>query len=204
MKILSPIPALLLAVMACSSCSVLKSAHYAGEMETVSEEDLARESIWMCNDAVYYVHRSGSNTFVAATLEWNEQENAYAVESFPLFLSTLGDHLFLNIKGEDGLYTIFRAAPAGCSDSAMALVLFSVDKDEMRKAIAAGTIKGHMDGNDVALDCSKAEQDEYIRNNIRTMFGMDPMLSAKLILEKDKKDKKAEKKEAAKPAVENK
>ena len=174
-----------------TSCSVLKSEYYAGEIETVSEEDLSDESIWMCNDAAYYVRRTGSNTFTAATLNWNEKENEYETESFALFLSKLDDNLFLNIEGEDGLYTIFRTALAGCSESSMSLVLFSVDKEAMKKAIDAGAIKGHMDGNDIALDCSKAEQDEYISNNIRTMFGMDPMLSARMLLQKKENRKKA-------------
>ena len=174
-----------------TSCSVLKSEYYAGEIETVSEEDLSDESIWMCNDAAYYVRRTGSNTFTAATLNWNEEENEYKAESFALFLSKLDDNLFLNIEGEDGLYTIFRTALAGCSESSMSLVLFSVDKEAMKKAIDAGSIEGHMDGNDVVLNCSKAEQDEYIRNNIRTMFGMDPMLSARMLLQKKENRKKA-------------
>lgn len=168
-----------------SSCSVLKSAYYAGKIEPVSEEVLAEESIWLCNNEAYYLRRDESNSFIAATLEWDTKGGTYVVKSFPVVWTSLDDHTFLNIK-EGALYTILRAAVLGNDTSSEGLALFTVDKNRMQQAIESGSVKARIDGHHVILEGSKQEQDEYIKNNLRSVFSMDPTTTARLLLEKKK------------------
>jgi hypothetical protein len=167
--------------IAISSCSGLKSKNYVGKIMVISEEDLSNESIWMYGGDAYYVRRSQSNTFIAATLEWNEKEKGYTKRSFPLFLSELGDHTFLNIEDND-LYTVFRATYSGENS----VVLFRVDRKKVERDIAAGIVCAHTNRHDVILDGSKTETDEYIQNNAYSMFSMDSASIAELISEKKK------------------
>jgi len=159
---------LLIAGLVCASCSVLKSPHYAGQQEAISEKDLAGETVWMQGDDVYFIKRVDSNTVVAATMDWNEQAGGFQIRSFPVIVSTLGDHMFLNVKDEE-YYSIFRVAG---TDDDETILLFTVDPDKMKQAIANGAIKAREEGGDIVMECTKEEQDAYIRDNINSMFEM--------------------------------
>ena len=73
----------------------------------------------------------------------------------------------------------------------MTLVLFPVDKDSMEQEIAEGKVKAHKDGKNIILDGTREEQNEYIQNNIRSVFSMNPIASARLIHEDEKEEKKS-------------
>jgi hypothetical protein len=154
----------------CTSCSTLKSPHFVGAKEPFGEKDLASETVWTQGDDVYFLKRLDSNTLVAATMEWDAKKNDFAVRSFPIIVTKLGDHLFLNVK-EDDLYSIFRVATA-CDDEP-SLLLFTIDPDKLRKDVAEGKIQAREEGDDIILECTKEEQDAYILENINTVFHMD-------------------------------
>lgn len=182
-------------VMLLTSCSELRSPHYVGEPVMMDEDDPPKESIWMQGESVYYVRRTGSNTLVAATLEWNKKNGDYTVKSFPMVLTELDDHIFLNVKKGDD-YTILRLACA-CDESFM---LFTVDSEMMKKAIADGTVKAHTDDDHIIMDGTKEEQDEFIAKNINTMFSMDcGSLARRLSKDDPDKKEKKQKKNARKP-----
>ncbi len=169
-------------VMGLSSCRGLKSKHYVGEKLVISEEDLGHESIWMYEDEAYYVRRSESNTFIVATLQWNEEKGDYIAKSGILVPSKLGAHEFLNIK-DNNLYTIFQAI----SDKKDSVVLLGVDRDKVVRDITDGIVCAHTNKyREIIMDGSKQEQDEYILNNIHTLFSMDYASFAKKLSEKKK------------------
>ena len=168
-----------------TSCSGLKSKYYVGEQLDISEDDLAQESVWEYGDNTYYVRRTGSNTYVMATLEWNEDKGDYTVNSYPVVPSKLGEHLFLNIKGLD-YYMIFRVALAGENE----LILFRADKEKLVQDIADGIVCAHTnEHNEVIMDGTKEEQGAYIQKNIDSMFSIDSPSIARLISEKKKQKK---------------
>jgi hypothetical protein len=162
---------LLIIGAACISCSTLKSPHYVGEQEPMSEKDLAEITVWENGDDVFFVKRVDSNILVAATLEWDSKINDFSVRSFPVIVSKLGDHMFLNVR-EDDLYSIFRVAGA-CDDDEPIFALFTIDPDKMKQDMADGKIKARKEKDDVIMECAKEEQDAYILENIDTMFHMD-------------------------------
>ena len=170
-----------------SSCSGLESKYYPGEKIVISEDDLSDESIWRYQDDVYYVMRTTSNTFTAATLKWDDKKGDYTTQSFLLVPSQLGKHAFLNIKGGGDRYTIFHATYDG-GDS---VVLFRVDREKMEQDIAEGIVRAHTnEHHTIIMDGSKEEQGEYIQNNIHSMFKMDSPSFVKLISEKEKEKEK--------------
>jgi len=159
---------LLVVGLVCASCSVLKSPYYAGELGTISEKDLASETVWMQGDDVYFVKRVDSNTVVAATLDWDEKAGGYQIRSFPLVLSTIGDHMFLNVKDGE-YYSIFRVAGSDDDDT---FLLFTIDSDKIKQDISDEKIKAREDGEDIVMECTKEEQDAYILENINSIFDM--------------------------------
>ena len=169
-----------------SSCSNLKSEYYPGEAMTVSEEDQGEETIWMHGGSVYHVKQVGSNSYVIATVGWEEKAGEYKVKSCPIVPSQLGDHMFISIKDTD-LYTIFRVG--GADDHGA--VLYSVDKEKMKQAIADGKAKARMEDDNIILEGSKEEQDEYIKNNIDSIFSTDSAHIVTLLHEEKKDQKKA-------------
>lgn len=164
------------------SCSTLHSPYYVGEISDISEEDLAEESIWVMDEDTYTIRRTGSNSFVAATMEWNSNTKEYNAHTSPILLTELDDHLFLNIQDDDG-YLIIRAV---CSLDE-SLVLFTIDKDKIEQDIKSKKLKAREDGDHIFMECSKEEQDEYIRNNIETMFSYECARVARMVYEKEKK-----------------
>ena len=162
---------LLIIGAACISCSTLKSPHYVGEQEPMSEKDLADITVWENGDDVFFVKRVDSNTLVAATLEWDGDINNFTVRSFPFIVSALGDHMFLNVR-EGDLYSIFRVAGA-CSDDEPIFALFTIDDDKMKQDIADGKIKARKEKDDIIMECTKEEQDAFIMENIDKVFHMD-------------------------------
>lgn len=171
---------------AVSSCSVLQSKYYPGQVADIGEGDLAAETIWMLNEDVYHVHRIGSNDLVAARLNWNERKKEYEVDSFPVVISELGDHLFVSTK-DGGLYTIFRLAGAGEEH----FVLYLVDSEKMEQAIEEGKVKAHTKDRNIILDGTKEEQDAYLLGNMDSVFSMDHVVVGRMIAGKE--EQKADK-----------
>jgi hypothetical protein len=163
-----------------SSCSGLKSKHYPGKPLVISEEELSNESIWLYQGDTYYVRRMETNSYIAATLKWDEKKNEYIASSHRLIPSELGEHAFLNIEDGD-LYTIFRAVFV----DEESMVLFGVDRDKVVQDIADGIVCAHTNKHDVILDGSKKDVDEYIQNHAHSIFSMDSASIAKLIVKKE-------------------
>ena len=168
---------LLILSTACVSCSILKSPHYVGEQEAIREEDLASETVWMQGDDVYFVKRVDSNTVVAATLDWDAKANNFRIRSYPIILSSLGEYSFLNVK-EDENYSIFRVIG---TDDEETLLLFTIDGDKLEQDIADGKIKARASGDDIVMECTKEEQDAYMRANVDLMFDMNSAFLARKI-----------------------
>ena len=175
-----------------SSCSELRSPHYVGTIKSMDKGDIGCSSIWKMADEVYYVRCLNSTSCVAATLEWNKNMGEFTVNSFPIIISELDDHLFLNVNNGD-YYTILRLACAFDD----AIVLFTIDKDKMAQDVADGEIKAHVDGDHIYMDCSKHEQDEYISRHMNSMFPMDQGRVVQLISEEKENKKKANSKKEA-------
>ena len=53
--------------------------------------------------------------------------------------------------------------------------------------IADGKVKAHADDSDIIMDCTKAEQDEYILKNINSIFSMDCGNVVRMLSEKKPK-----------------
>lgn len=167
---------LLVACFLSVSCSSLKSPYYVGEQQPIEDKDLNTDSVWQLGDAVYFVRVVDSNTVVASYVEWDKETQKHTLSTCQLVLSKLGDTLFLNAK-DDGLYTILRMIPS--IDGSM--VLLTVDSDKVEADIAEGKIKAHKDGSDIITDCSKEELDQYVKDNLQTLFDLDSSSVAKLI-----------------------
>lgn len=162
------------------SCSELHSPHYVGEIIEISEEDLGDESTWLIDELVYTIRRTGSNSFVAATMTWDRKKAEYIARTMPILLTALeDDYIFLNLMDEEGQYLILRAV---CSMDE-SLVLFTIDKEKMEKDIKSGKLKARIDEEQVYLECSKEEQDEYILNSIATLFHYDNARIARKVYE---------------------
>jgi hypothetical protein len=160
-----------------TACDTLKSEYYPGTQLIVSDSDIGDESIWTFNEEVYYVHRIGSNDFVAATLNWNKEKQTYERECFPIIASLLTkDHHFLSAKGEDGLYSILRANPAADMHDGSWVIQW-IDADVLKSHAEAGKIEIDADGRKYTLKGSKVEQDKYLLEGVRD--GIDkPCLSS--------------------------
>lgn len=176
-----------MAVMFCSlmSCSELRSPHYVGEIVDIPKGDLGDESIWIVDEDTYTIRRTGSNTFVAATMVWNGKTDSYQAVTSPIVLSELDKHLFLQLKDGDE-YIILRAA---CSLDE-SIVLFTINEGAIAEDIAAGHIAARKDKDNIIMECSKDEQDEYIQNNIDRIFSYDSARVARKIYEDKNADKK--------------
>lgn len=167
------------------SCSELRSPHYVGEVVEIMEEDLGRESAWVMDEELYWIRRTGSNSFVAATMEWNRKTETYEARTAPILLTQLDDHLYLQLK-EDDEYIILRAA---CSQDE-SLILFTIKKDIIEKDVQEGKIRARISGNKITLECSKEEQDEYIRDNVERIFSYDCARVARKVYEEKNADRK--------------
>ena len=171
-----------------AGCNTLKSEYYPGTKAVIKDADIERESIWTFNEEAYYVHMIGSNDFVAATLNWNEQTQTYEAESFPIVLSVLDkEEHFLSVKGDDGLYSILRAIPA--CDTTDTWVLYCIDGDVLKEHIHAGQVKADKKNDTYTLQGSKAEQDLYLRENYEQLFPAKAASVARMIMADKKKDK---------------
>jgi hypothetical protein len=157
-----------------SSCSSLKSPYYIGEKQPM--EGLSTDSVWQTGNAVSFVRVVDSNTVVASWVKWDKNSQKHTLSTSPLVLSKLGDTLFLNVK-EDDLYTILRIIPA--PDGSM--VLLTVDSDKVKADIAAKKIKAHTENSDIITDCSKEELDQYVKDNLPTLFDLNSSGVARLI-----------------------
>lgn len=158
------------------SCTSFKSRHYAGEKMLLTEEDISAETIWKIGDSVYFVHRVGEGTLAAATLNWDEDKGAYAMQTHELVPSKIGDHQFLNVK-EGDYYTILRLVEAGED----AVLLLTVDKDKLEKDMADGLLQAHKEDGAIVMDGTKAALGRYVGNHVETLFALDAAGVARLI-----------------------
>ena len=158
-----------LILMAASiSCTSLKSKHIAGEKVPLTQEDISADSIWKLGDDVYFLRLAEEGTLVAATLSWNEKTGAYAMKTYQLVPSKIGEHHFLNVKDGD-YYTILRLVGAGEDE----VVLFTVDKDKLAKDIADGLLQAREEDGGFIVDEPKEALDRYIASHIDTLFALD-------------------------------
>jgi hypothetical protein len=158
------------------ACTSMKSKHFVGQQQMLTEQELSQESVWTMGNDVFFVRRINDTTLIASSMDWDKKTQTYSVVSYPLVVSKLGAYTFLNIKDGD-LYTILRLV-GGESD---AVVLLSVDKDKIETDIAAGKIKAQKEDRAFILSGSKAELDHYIETNINTLFSLEAVGIAKLI-----------------------
>ena len=160
-----------------SSCSSLKSPYYVGEKQPIKDKELSTESVWQAGDAVYFVRMIDTNTVIASTVEWDKATQKHTLSTGQLVLSKLGDTFFLNVKNDD-LYTILRMIPS--ADNSW--ILLTIDSGKVEADIAEGKIKAHKDGNSsIITDCSKEELDQYVKDNLQTLFDLNISSVAKLI-----------------------
>jgi len=158
------------------SCTRFKARHYAGEKVFLTEAEISEETIWEVGDQVYFVRLVEGGILAAATLEWDAKKNAYAMQTYELVSSKLGDHTFLNVKDGD-YYTILRVVGAG-DDT---LVLLTVDKDKLEKDMAEGNLQARKEDTDIVMDGSKEALDRYIETHMDTLFSLDAAAVARLI-----------------------
>jgi hypothetical protein len=151
-----------------ASCTTLKSEHYVGTKETIPVQEIKKETIWQYEDAVYYVRVLDSLNAIASTLEWDENNKRYQVQTFEVVVTSLGDDKFLNIKGEDRLYTILRMA--GAMDGT--IVFFTVNEEQINEDIRRGIVKATKKNSEFILEMRKAELDQYIAKNIDHLFNV--------------------------------
>lgn len=158
------------------ACTSMKSKHFVGQKQILTEKELSQESVWKMGNDVFFVRRLNDNTLIVSLMDWDKKTQAYSVASYPLVVSKLGEYTFLNIKDGD-LYTILRLV-GGESD---AVVLLSVDKDKLETDIEAGKIKAHKDDHAFICSGSKVDLDHYIQTNINTLFSLEAVGIATLI-----------------------
>jgi hypothetical protein len=151
-----------------SSCATLKSRHFPGTQEMITENQLSAESVWKYGEGIYHVKVVSSNEVVASSVKWCEETCSHKVESLDVIASKLEDTLFLNVKSEE-LYTILRVVPAGKSS----IVLLTVNREKIGADLDKGVIKGTKDGGSFILECSKRELDDYIRANLDSLFSLE-------------------------------
>ncbi len=158
------------------SCTRFKARHYAGEKVFLTEAEISEETVWEVGDQVYFVRLVEGGMLTAATLEWDQKKNAYAMRTHEIVSSKLGDHTFLNVK-EGGYYTILRVVGAG-DDT---LVLLTVDKDKLEKDMAEGSLQARKDDTDIVMDGPKEALDRYIESHMDTLFSLEAAAVARLI-----------------------
>lgn len=148
------------------SCAAIKSVHYVGEKESIFNGSSKKISIWTYEKQVIYLKPIDDYTAIASTLEWDKSKMLFSASNAHILITTLGDHKFLNIK-EDSLYTILKLVPS--SDGHF--VLFTINEDSIKKDIEESRIKIKDRKNfDYNLDLSKEELDNYISENINSLF----------------------------------
>lgn len=157
-------------IVSLTSCASLKSKYYVGEIEPIDEEEMIEESIWQYNDKVFFLRAIDSTTVIASSLDWRESEKAYKVITSQVVITTLDEHLFLNLKEEkEDLYTILRLIPSMDGE----MVILTVDKEKIEKHIKEGRVKATKAGDDFILNLTKKELDVYIRENLNDLFDYD-------------------------------
>ena len=158
----------LLFIFFISSCNQLKSKYYIGEKETIPMKELKSETIWQFGDDVFYLRILDSLNVIASSLEWQESDKEYKVKTFEVIFTNLDEAKFLNVKGEDGMYTLLRMV--GADDGT--IVFFTVNEEFMKNEIKQGQVRAKEDGSDYILDISKQELDNYVAKNINDLFSI--------------------------------
>ena len=158
------------------SCTSLKSRHYPGEKVALTEEDISPQTVWKAGEDVYFVRLAEDGTLAAATLKWEAQKGAYAMQTYQLVPSKIGDNQFLNVKDGD-YYTLLRLVGAG-EDT---VVLLTVDADKIEKDVADGVLQARKEEGNFVMEGSKEDLDRYIAGHIDTLFSLEAAGVARLI-----------------------
>lgn len=177
------------AAMLCS-CSSMKSKHYVGTIKDIDKGAMKKDSVWQFADTVFYVRSLGGGKFVISAVKWDDKAKLHRLDSKQAVVSELGKALFLNVRESDGYYSIFRIA----TGSDATIITYNVRPEKLREDIKKGALKALEKDNVFILEVSKDVQDQYIRDNMSSLFNYDnvglikPLTDLKL---KSKKSKSA-------------
>jgi len=165
-RLLFPLLSLILAATI-SSCASLKCKYYPGKL--AAEKNLiGRKMLCTFGSTAFNVNILSSEDIVMARLEWDAQKKEFKAINNKVLLSELENgYLFLNILGDDGLYTILK-----CSAREKWIVFYTIKEEKIKKDIESGRIKATVNDKDskYVLDLSKEELDKYLAENIDTLF----------------------------------
>ena len=164
-------------ICVCSfSCNSLRSQNYVGEKANITQYNISKDSMWLFDDTVFHVRLVGTNLLVASSVVWDEKNKKHDISTKELIISELKGYTFLNLK--DGqYYTILRLIPTG-EDS---LVLATVDAGKIDKDIAEGKIKATKEQREFTFKGSKKELDDYVSDNIDSLFDYDALGALRLL-----------------------
>jgi len=170
---------LLLSIL--TSCSFLKSEHYPGEPIDIEDKDIGKEMVWKLNsDKIYHTVILDKNLIKVGNLEWDKNSEIFNAYNQTVILSKLGDNTYINIEDSDGMYKIMKLTIS--SDSS--LVAYTVNKDKMENFIDEGKLKALIVGDNVVLDLTKIELDDFIEKYSNEIFNYDNPLVFQKIYEK--------------------
>lgn len=158
---------LIVMVAGLCSCASLKSKYYPGKV-AVEKGLIGKKMLCIFGDAAFNVNVLSCDDIVMARLEWDDQKKEFKAVNNKAVLSELGKgYLFLNILGDDGLYTILK-----CTPREKWIVVYTIKEEKIKKDIESGRIKATVNDKDskYVLDLSKEELDKYLEENVDTLF----------------------------------
>ena len=164
-----------------TSCNFLKSEYYPGEPINIENKDIGKEMAWKLNkDKIYHTVILDENLIKAGSLEWDKEQKVFHASNQNIILSKLGDDCFINIEDSDGMYKILKFTMS--SDSTV--VAYTVNKEKMENYIDEGKLKASMVDNNVVLDLTKIELDDFIDKYGNEIFNYDSPFIFQKIYEK--------------------
>ena len=169
-----------------ASCNFLKSEHYPGEPINIEDKDIHKEMVWKLNkDKIFHTVILDKNLIKVGNLEWNEEQEIFYAANQNIILSKLGDNCFINIEDSDGTYKILKFTIS--SDSTV--VAYTVNKEKMEDFIDEGKLKAEIVNDNVVLDLTKIELDDFIDKYSGEIFNYDHPFVFQKIYEKTLKEK---------------
>jgi hypothetical protein len=167
-----------------TSCNFLKSEHYPGKPIKIEEKDIGKEMVWKLNeDNVYHTVILDNNRIKAGNLEWDKEKKIFNAGNQNIILSKLGENCFINVEDGDGMYKILKFTAS--SDSS--IVAYTVNKKMMEKYIKDKILKASIVDNNVVLDLTKIELDDFIDKYCDDIFNYDSPLVFQKLYEKEQK-----------------
>lgn len=157
------------------SCSSLKSKHLVGQKAFVVDETTEETSLWEFEDNIFHVNAVDSSTLMASTLKWNKTKKIHEAIKREIVLTELRgskekpvEAFFLNLrKPGEKLYTILLL---GMTSNEKDWLIFTINDDVIKEHIKTGKTKAVRDGDDFILGLSKKDLDNYIAENLETIF----------------------------------